>query len=206
MATKRTVRKSSPKPQTRTANRDYDVRYVPDFVLKQISGAKGDKGGRPELFSLRTYKVRTKDGETVIGSYLVFGGVPPQKLHEKLEGLGFKLRRRPASWTDKQNVVHEVGDNDRDCYAVYYNTEKAVTPEQAEYIGGLLAKTTNFVAEKGQTFLLPTWDAVDADWGNRDNWLQICTVAEEENSPTSGGNGDDEDAPGVDLTALDDMF
>jgi len=80
-----------------------------------------------------------------------------------------------------------------------------MTEEQAEYIGGLLAKTTKYVADNGRTFLLPSWDAVEADWGSRDNWLQICTVAEEEHSPASGGNGDEE-TPGVDLKALDEMF
>ena len=52
------------------------------------------------------------------------------------------------------------------------------------------------------SFLLPTWDAVDKNWGDRDDWLQICTVEPEEQSPAA----DASKAIDLDDVDFDDMF
>jgi hypothetical protein len=187
--------------------RTFDVRYVPDYVQRQIAGAKGQKkSGRPFIFDVRNFKVDTQSDGTVIGTYLLFGGVPPKGLHEKLEAAGFKVRRRQASYTDKDGNVHTVDGNERECYAVYYNTENTPTKAQAQLIGNLLLKTLNLVADKGKSFLLPTWEAIDKSWEDRENWLAICTVEPEEESPAAGTTSTDEDDQVLNIDDLDEMF
>ena len=186
-----------------TQKRGFDVTYVNDFVQRQIAGAKGPKGnGRPFIFDVRNFKLDTQNDGTIIQTYLLFGGVPPKALHEKLEAVGFKVRRRPASWTGKDDKVHPVNGSPYELYAVYYNTEQAPTKEQATLIASLLFKTLNAVKDKGVSFLLPNWDAVDKNWDTRQDWLDICTVEPEEaQSPTAATATID-----MNDVDLDDMF
>ena len=182
--------------------------YVPDFAQRAIAGVKpGQKfGGRPFIMDVRHFPVSTKSDGVVIGTYILFGGVPPKALHEKLAKAGFKVRRRPAWYVNKKdNKTYKVDGNDRECYAIYYNEHPTPTEEQAKLIAGLTYKTLNAVAQKGQTFLLPTWAAIDQNWGDREEWLQICTVDPEENSPVTKAADEDED-DFLDLDAIDDMI
>jgi hypothetical protein len=185
-----------------TQQRTFDVNYCNDFVQRQIAGAKGTKGnGRPFIFDVRNFKLDTRSDGTIIQTYLLFGGVPPKALHEKLEAAGFKVRRRPASWTGKDDKVHPVDGSKYELYAVYYNTEPAPTQEQAKLIASLMYKTLNAVKDKGVSFLLPSWDAVDNNWGDRKDWLNICTVEPEEEQPAAATSTID-----MNDVDLDDMF
>jgi hypothetical protein len=180
--------------------------YIPDYQQRAISGAKpGQKfGGRPFIMDVRHFPVSTKTG-VVIGTYVLFGGVPPKTLHEKLTTAGFKVRRRPAWYVSKKDQkTYKVDGNDRECYAIYYNEHETPTEEQAKLLAGLTYKTLNAVAKQGQTFLLPTWDAVDRNWGDRNEWLQICTVDPEEDSPVTNADEDGDDF--IDLDSIDDMI
>ena len=180
--------------------RTYDVRYTPDHVQRQIAGAKGTRGGRPFIFDTRFYKVRTKEGKTVVGTYLLFGGVPTPNLHQQLIDVGFKVRRRARTWEDKKNnVTVDIADRDNECYAVYYNTEPTITDPQIKVIAGILKKGIATLPDREQTFLLPTWAAVDKVWDDAANWLAICAVTNDDD--------DDDDQPAVvdDTIDLDDV-
>ena len=183
----------------------FDVKYVSDFAQRSIAGAKGPKGnGRPFIFDVRNFKIDTRNDGTIIQTYLLFGGVPPKALHEKLEAAGFKVRRRSASYYSKKNKkTYTVDGSPYELYAIYYNTEPSPTEEQAKLIANLQYKTLNAVRDKGVSFLLPSWEAVDHNWGDRKDWLEVCTVEPEEQSPATNASSGAIDLNDVDL---DDMF
>jgi hypothetical protein len=164
-----------------TVKRVFDTRYTPDFVQQAIAGKKGKRAARPFLFDLRTFKITTKEGDTILNSYLLFGGVPPKAIHEKLIDTGFKVRRRPAESNGKNGKTYVVGDYDNDCWTVYYNTESTITEPQAKVIGSLLAYFGQ-VPSTGKSGLLSSWDQVDTEYG-KSEWLDIITVAEEKEEP-----------------------
>jgi hypothetical protein len=169
----------------------WDVRYVPDYVQKTISGGKGGKNGRPFLLDVRTFKINTKESGTKIGTYLLFGGVPPKELHEKLESVGFKIRRRPRWYVNrKTEKTVFITDDDKECYAVYYSTSDSPTDEQASLIAALLCKALNVTKASGKTFLLPTWEAVGTSYGSKDTWVSICSVKPEEGKEASAPEED----------------
>jgi hypothetical protein len=168
MATKAT-RKTTSTPV------EYDTNYVPDFVQRSIAGAKG-KGShpRPFMFSVKSFKIHTKSEGVKVNTYLLFGGVPSKKLHEKLDSVGFKVRRRSRTWTNAKKETVDIVTQDRECYAVYYTLD-ALTDEQVQLIGRLF-KATAQVVETGKTFLAPNWATVEKMWGNKDEWLAVCAV------------------------------
>jgi len=155
--------------QTTEKKFTYDVKYVPEYQQKAIAGAnfKTKKAGRPSLFEIRVYKINTKDSGVVIGTYLLFGGVPKPNLHNALEKVGFKVRRRPASWRGKDGKEVLVSERDAECWAVYYNTETSVTQDQATLISNLLLATGK-VVDSGKTFLLPSWEHIEKAWDGKE--------------------------------------
>ena len=157
--------------------RVFDTRYTPDYVQQAIAGKKGKRAARPFLFDLRTFKITTKEGETILNSYLLFGGVPPKAIHEKLIDTGFMVRRRPAESNSKDGKTYVVGDRDNDCWTVYYNTESTITEPQTKVIGSLLTYFGQ-VPTTGKSGLLSSWEQVDSEYG-KEEWLQICTVSDE---------------------------
>ena len=164
----------------KTTKTDYDVRYVPEFTQRAIAGAKG-KGShpRPFLFDVRSFKLTVpgdNPGETgtKVHTYLLFGGVPTKKLHNALEDAGFTVRRRAKYWDDKKGNRTYIVDKDNECYAVYY-TFSPIGKDQAALIAKLFLATAK-VADSGKTFLCPNWNTVHATWGDKDEWLDICSV------------------------------
>lgn len=185
-----------------TTKRSYDVRYTPDHVQRQIAGAKGTKGGRPFIFDVRFFKVQTKEGETVVGTYLLFGGVPTPNLHEQLVEAGFKVRRRARTWEDKKNnVTVDIADRENECYAVYYNSEPTLSDEQIKVIAGIMKKGISTLPDRKTTFLLPTWEAVDKVWDSKDDWLALCAVSNDDDSDVIAVADDT-----IDLDDITDLF
>jgi hypothetical protein len=186
-----------------TATRTYDVTYTPDYVQRQIAGAKGTKGGRPFIFDVRFFKVRTKTGDTVVGTYLLFGGVPTPNLHDQLIEAGFKVRRRARTWEDKKNnVTVDIADRENECYAVYYNTEPTISDVQIKVIAGIMKKGISTLPERKQTFLLPSWAAVEKGWGATEKWLDICAVSNDDDDDQTATVVDDT----IDLDEIKDLF
>jgi len=185
--------------------REYDVTYVPDMIQKAIAGAKGPKAyPRPFMFDVRTFKINTQNDGVKVNTYLLFGGVPSRKLHEKLDEVGFKVRRRARSWVNKDKDTIDIADQDRECYAVYYTLE-ALTDEQIALIARLFKGTTQ-VASSGKTFLAPNWASVEKLWGNKEDWLTICAVEPEDSTKPAPTPEAEDDS--IDLTAddLDDLI
>jgi hypothetical protein len=197
------------KQKTET-KREYTVRYVPDQVRRSIAGAKGPKSyPRPFLFDVQTYMINTQDDGTKVNTYLLFGGVPSENLHNNLIEAGFKVRRRARSWDKKKDgkVVETVNiaDRDNECYAVYYTLEP-VTEEQATIIGKLFLATGN-VAASGKTFLAPNWKTVAKLWGDKDDWLTVCSVEpEEENDTPAPAPEEDDDSIDLNSSEIDDLI
>jgi hypothetical protein len=162
--------------------RTFDTRYTPEYVQQAIAGKKGKRAARPFLFDLRTFKITTKEGETILNSYLLFGGVPPKAIHDKLIETGFKVRRRPAESNGKDGKTYVVGDRDNDCWTVYYNTESTITEPQVKVIVSLLTYFGQ-VPTTGKSGLLSSWDQVDSEYG-KEEWLQVCTVSDEKKEET----------------------
>jgi len=186
-----------------TQTRNFDVRYVPDFVQRQISGGKGTKNGRPFIFDTRFFKVNTKDGDVIVGTYLLFGGVPSPNLHQQLIDAGFKVRRRARTWEDKKNnKIVDIAERENECYAVYYNTEPNLSDSQIKVIAGIMKKGISTLPDRKQTFLLPTWAAVDKVWGDKDKWLDICSVSGDDDN--SGGSTVVDNT--IDLDSMTDLF
>lgn len=192
------------KQTTKTTKKfDPKVRYVPDYVQRAIAGAKGPKAHpRPFLFDVRTFQIDTKEDGTKLNTYLLFGGVPSKKLHAKLEDAGFKVRRRARSWTNKNDEVIDVADRDNECYAVYYTLEP-ITKDQAQIIARLYLATAK-VAETGKGFLAPNWATVEKTWGDKEDWLTVCTVEPEDDSAAAPAPEADDDA--LDIEDIDDMI
>jgi alpha-glucosidase (family GH31 glycosyl hydrolase) len=191
--------------QNTTVKRDFDINFIPDYEFRACAGAKGPKQfGRPAIFESKFYKINTKESGTVVHTYLFFGGVPTKKTHEKLDELGYKVRRRSASYTSTRNgQEYVVNGNDKQCYAVYYFFGEP-TKEQLTFIAGLTLKGLTFTAKTGKTFLLPTWDAIDKNWGDRNEWLKICTVQPEPEEEEAVA--EEEDESGINLDDFDDML
>ena len=186
-----------------TTKRVFDVRYTPSFVLDSCAGKKGKRSARPELFGIRNYKVTTKEGETILGTYLVFGGVPPKSVHEKLTEAGLKPRRRPAE-SESKGKTYVVGDRDNDCWTIYYNSEPSLTADQIDIVTKLLTYFSRIPAT-GKSGLLSTWEQVAKEYGSKENWLEVITVAKEEKpkaTPAVAAGADD--APDAEL--LDSLF
>jgi hypothetical protein len=162
-----------------TKKTDYDVRYIPQFVQSTMAGknAKTKRAERPLLFDIRTYKLRVKsddgDGKTVLSSYVLIGGVPPKKIHDKMTEVGFKVRRRPSSWKSKDGDVVKVEGRDNECWTVYYNTEETFTAAQLEVLLALL-KYVSKVTTTGVSGWLTTWEDVEDEYG--DAWLKTIVV------------------------------
>jgi hypothetical protein len=173
-------------------NRKYTVRYVNEWVQKAIAGAKfAGQNPRPFILDTRYFMIETKSDGTIINTYVLFGGVPTKKVHDKLTALGFAARRRPAEWTDKKKNVHPVSGNDNECYAVYYYLD-VPTEEQLDFLSSLTLKGLTFAKEKGKSFLLTTFDQIDNNWGDRDEWLNVFTVTDEDDSSDDDEEEDDE--------------
>lgn len=192
--------------KTEKTKREYTVRYVPDQVRRSIAGAKGPKSyPRPFLFDVQTYMINTQDDGTKVNTYLLFGGVPSENLHKNLTEAGFKVRRRARSWTNKDKEVINIADRDNECYAVYYTLEP-ITEEQAGIIAKLFMATGR-VADSGKTFLAPNWKAVAKSWGDKDDWLTVCSVEPEEENDTPAPAPEEED-DAIDLNAddIDDLI
>jgi len=171
--------------------RKYSVRYVNEWVQKAIAGAKyAGQFARPFILDIRYFMIDTKEDGTVINSYVLFGGVPTKKVHDKLESLGFAARRRPAEWTDKNKNVHTVDGNDNECYAVYYYLD-VPTQEQLDFLASLTIKGLSFCKEKGKSFLLTSFEQIDANWGERDEWLSVFTVVDEDDDDADDDDDDD---------------
>lgn len=164
--------------QKNTVKRENTINYVPDFVDKTCAGAnfKTKKAGRPYLMAIKNYLIKTKTEGTVLGTYIFFGGVPSPKLHEKLEEVGFKVRRRPRTWENKKaNTTVDIAEYDRECYSVYYSTTPFLTTEQVELITKLYL-LVNKSQESGESFLSASWKKVEEKWGSKEDWLKICAV------------------------------
>ena len=187
-----------------TTKRSYPVRYTPDHVQRQIAGAKGTKGGRPFIFDVRFFMITTKEGEVVVGTYLLFGGVPTPNLHDQLVDAGFKVRRRARTWEDKKNnVTVDIADRENECYAVYYNTEPTLSDAQIKVIAGIMKKGISTLPDRKQTFLLSNWDAIEKGWGATEKWLDICAVTnDDEDDPQTAAVVDDT----IDLDEIKDLF
>ena len=163
----------------------YDVIYTPDVVLDALAGKKGKRGARPILFDVRQFKLNVKDENGKFSSrlmtYLIFGGVPPKAIHKALSEVGFKVRRRPDSWHNKktgEDVL--VKGQDRECYVVYYlDSDTEFGEDQRDVIGRCFMYISQAVAKKDHSGLMTTWDQVDQQYGDEDEWLTICTVPRE---------------------------
>jgi hypothetical protein len=185
--------------------RVFDTLYTPDYVQQAIAGKKGKRAARPFLFDLRTFKITTKEGETILNSYLLFGGVPPKAIHDKLIEFGFKVRRRPAESTSKKDgTVYTVGDRDSDCWTIYYNTESTITPDQTKVIANLITYFAN-VPVTGRSGLLASWEQVDDEYGKED-WLQICTVSDEKEEVKTESVSPSLAPETIDEATLDELF
>jgi hypothetical protein len=192
------------KQKTET-KREYTVRYVPEPVKRSIAGAKGPKSyPRPFLFDVQTYMINTQDDGTKVNTYLLFGGVPSENLHNNLTEAGFKVRRRARSWTNKDKKVVNIADRDNECYAVYYTLEP-VTEEQATIIAKLFLATGN-VAASGKSFLAPNWKEVEEKWGSKEDWLTVCSVEPKDEETAAPAPEEDDDS--IDLTSseIDDLI
>ena len=182
---------------------EYDVRYVPDMIQRAIAGAKGPKAHpRPFLFDVKTFKINTSEDGVKVNTYLLFGGVPSENLHNNLLEVDFNVRRRARSWTNKKGEVIDIADRDNECYAVYYTLDP-ITPEQATIIAKLFLATAK-VCTSGKTFLAPNWDAVDKMWGDKDDWLTVCSVEPEDEDAPAPAPEENEDS--IDLDEVDDLI
>jgi hypothetical protein len=152
-------------------------RYVPNYVQDVCAGAnpKLKKAGRPFTFDVRVFRVNTKDSGPILSTYLMFGGVPTPKLHELLETEGFKVRRRPRTWTGKDGKVVDIAERDNECYSVYYNTNQTITEGQMSLIAKIFG-SLNKSLTTGKAPLLASWEAIEESWGDKDKWLSICAV------------------------------
>lgn len=166
-----------------TAKRVFDVRYTPDYVQSAIAGKKGKRAARPILFDVRNFKLTTKEDETILNTYLLFGGIPPKAIHDKLIDVGFKVRRRPAESNGKDGKVYVVGERDNDCWTIYYNTESTLSEEQIKTIGQLFFYFAN-VPTTGKSGLLSSWDQVDEEYG-KEEWLALITVDDKSSTSTT---------------------
>lgn len=184
---------------------DPTVRYVPEYQLRAIGGAKSPKAHpRPFVFAVRSYWIKTQNDGDKINTYLLFGGIPTEKLHNKLDEVGFKVRRRSRTWENKKtNEVVDVADRDNECYAVYYTMEP-LTKEQASLIAKLFMVTAG-IAQTGKGFLAPNWATVEKTWGDKEDWLTVCCVQPEEDEQAAAEDtvvSDD----AIDIDALDDLI
>jgi hypothetical protein len=162
--------------------RVFDVRYTPQFVEDSCAGKKGKRSARPKLFGINNYKVTTKENETILGTYLVFGGVPPKAMHEGLVKAGFLVRRRPAE-SESKGKTFVVGERDNDCWTIYYNTEPTLDEDQIKVIGKLFTYFSK-IRDTGKSGLLSTWEQVEEQYGSKDAWLGVITVAKEDKKAT----------------------
>jgi len=172
---------------------DYQVRYIPTYVEKAISGAKGKKFARPYLMDVRTFMIQPDQDTTICSTYVLFGGVPQPKMHKALVDAGFVLRRTKGSWKNKDGEDVAIDATDNSCWAVYYTTEAAMTKEQIKVVAsfqGMFAK----VASKQKSFLLPRWDMVDTSWKGRKEWLDLVVYKDdEEGAPVQKKTKKDDD-------------
>jgi hypothetical protein len=186
------------KTTKKTTQTEYDVRYVPDQVRRAIAGAKGPKSHpRPFLFDAVSYKINTQEDGVKINTYLLFGGVPSENLHKNLTEAGFSVRRRARSWKNKDGEVVNIADRDNECYAVYYTLEP-LTEQQAVIIGKLFLATGK-VADSGKTYLAPNWKTVEELWGDKEDWLTVCSV--EPKDEDASAPAPEEETEGIDINA-----
>jgi len=166
--------------------RSYPVTYVSEFTQKAIAGAnfKTKKAGRPFIFCVREFMIQTKEGGTVVNPYLLFGGVPSPKLHEALDTVGFKVRRRPRTWNDKSGKAVDIATRDNECYAVYYSTHEELTADQINLIGKIFL-LVNGTKKTGKSFLSSSWAAVEEKWGTVNEWLTHCAVDTTTSAPAA---------------------
>lgn len=198
MATKKTTKAA-------TTPREYKVRYIPEHTLRAVGGAKGAKSYvRPFLFDVRTYMIETQSDGTKVNTYLLFGGVPSRKLHEKLDEVGFKVRRRARTWKNKDGAVTDIADQDNQCFAVYYTLEP-VTKEQAAVIAKLFMASQG-VKDTGKSFLRADWASVEKAWGDKEDWLSICAVNEDSSKPAPTVADDDDEEETINLAGADDFI
>ena len=188
----------------------YTHNFVPEFVQKVCAGAnfKTKKAGRPFTMNIQVFRINTKEDGPVLQTYLMFGGVPSRKLHNLLEENGFKVRRRPRTWTAKDGTVVDIADQDRECYAVYYNTQPNISVDQMNVLNKIMASLNKSTEPGGQLPLLASWQRVEEVWGNREDWLDVCAVdtSAAKAAPAAIAEPDDEDeTPGL-LDDIDDLI